>query len=118
MQDGLRVFWSSIHLSYLSVRMAVTEVKREPVDHEITTLEELIKAPSSKVSIFIAIKLTLLWYKCSVAERQIMLSFSLPSLTHRPTRWTSTCAWCAVVEPLRTDFCCATAATTAITSSV
>lgn len=33
-------------------------------------------------------------------------------------RWTSTCAWCVVAAPPRTDFCCATVVTTAITSFV
>lgn len=44
-------------------------------------------------------------------------SFSIT--TYRTSsRWTSTCAWCVVVEPPRTDSCCATAVTTAITSFV
>lgn len=35
--------------------MAVTEVKREPVDYEVATLNELMQAPSSKVSFFLFI---------------------------------------------------------------
>lgn len=93
MQDGLWVFWSSIHLFYFLVRMAVTEVKREPVNHEITTVDELIKAPSSKVSIYIAITLALLWYKCSVAEEaandnlSLFLSGPTPSPNTPPPGW-------------------------------
>lgn len=55
MQDGLVSFLTVRWSLMFSVRMAVTEVKREPVDYEVTTLNELMQAPSSKVSSFLFI---------------------------------------------------------------
>lgn len=55
MRDGLVSFLTLRWSLMFSVRMAVTEVKREPVDYELTTLNEVMQAPSSKVSFLLFI---------------------------------------------------------------
>lgn len=108
--------------------MAVTEVKKEPIeyptDYEESVLNNINKPPLSKVSILFCIKMyhqisNIVHSLNDTYQRKLHITEQKQrSLLFCLLRLTSTCAWYVAVGLLRTACCCVTAVMTAITSSV